>query len=140
MRILIDPKNEAKIVAALGAVNGRASDHTYTTLGDIAAVAREAEKQLLALLPKTEAPGAVFTSVSGGAVPRSYKYRRIGTYVRLERGSSGWFLMDVGRMEIYDGGGYQTLHLTQDQHVEAVTRFSKQYRIIPAAPGSKVAA
>lgn len=139
MRILVDPKNESKIVAALSAVNGRAADHTYTTLGDIAAVAREAEKQLLALLPKTSAVGAVFTSVSGEAVPRAYKYRRIGTYVRLERGSSGWFLMDVGRMEIYDGGGYQTLHLTQDQHVEAVTRFSKQYRIIPALTSSKAA-
>jgi hypothetical protein len=139
MRISIDPKNEARIVALLAAINGRAADHTYTTLGDIAAVAREAEKQLLALLPKNAAPGAVFTSVSGGAVPRAYKYRRIGTYVRLERGSSAWFLMDVGRVEIYEGGGSQALHLTQDQHAEAVARFSKQYRVLPALSSSQAA-
>lgn len=140
MRILIDPKNEAKIVAALAAVNGRASDHTYTTLGDIAAVARDAEAALLAILPKTLAPGAVYTAVSGGPVPRAYKYRRNGTYVRLERGAAGWFLVNADRIEIYDKGGFSTLHLTQEQHLEAVTRFSSVYRVMPVTPGSKIAA
>lgn len=140
MRILIDPKNETKIVAALAAANGRASDHTYTTLGDIAAVAREAEAAVLAVLPKTLAPGAVYTAVSGGPVPRSYKYRRNGTYVRLERGSTGWFLVNVDRIEIYDKGGSSALHLTQEQHLEAVARFSSAYRVMPAVSVSKVAA
>jgi hypothetical protein len=129
MKIAIDLKNADKIMAALEAVNGRAREHTFCMFLQLSDLAEKAEKELTALVNKSDAAGALFIATSGHEMPKSYKYPRVATEVILERGAKGWFLTSVAGAAIYNSGGKGYLVLTPSQDAKAVERLRLKYRI-----------
>ena len=131
--VKITEKNSAAIVAALAAVNGKATAHSFTMFGDIDYLARVAEKQLLDLVGSQKAAvGAAFRATSGSKVANSYKYARSGTLVALERRSTGWFLVHAAEQTLYPNtGGARRLVLTQAQDAKAVEVLRSTYTIAP---------
>lgn len=129
MKIAIDPKNADKIMAALEAVNGRAREHTFCMFLQLSDLAEKAEKELTALVKKSDAAGALFIATSGHEMPKSYKYPRVATEVILERGAKGWFLTSVTGGTIYNSGGKGYLVLTPSQDSKAVELFRSRYRV-----------
>lgn len=131
MNIKFNIKNETKINAALDSVNGRASDHTYTTYADFAADAwRIAHKIEKLLGGKKYCIGAKFSIESGDSVLHAYKYSRIGTRVLLECRASGWFITDIQRVDIYSRGGSSTITFTQAHHEQAVKVLAEGYFLV----------
>jgi len=112
-----------KIEDALLAINGKATSHTYQYATEIRAIAKVAEDQLAASgVPIAERAGCEITAISGEAVAKRYKNRRVATRVTLVRGSGAWYLTEVSRTEIYPAGpGKPAIKLT-DKAREAVIR------------------
>jgi hypothetical protein len=138
--IKITQANAKAIEAALAAVNGRATAHTFTTFGEVQNMAATAEAKLNALsIPKAMRKDAVWSETSGAAVTNAYAKKsstRAANWVRLERRSADWFLTNVGKTEIYkEGGGPGRLTLTKEQATKAVEVFSKQFAV--AAPAAE---
>jgi hypothetical protein len=129
MKITIDQKNADKIMAALEAVNGRAREHTFCMFLQLSSLAEQAEKELTALVNKSDAAGALYIATSGGEMPNSYKYARAATKVTLERGSKNWFLISVEPAAIYNSGGNEYLILSPSQDAKAVERLRSKYRV-----------
>jgi len=127
----INLTNMEAVRAALDAVNGRATAHTYHMSCQVADVAREAERALARLnLSKSARRGARYVSQSSGNLPKAYKYNAIGTTVTLERGASAWFLVDVTACDIRPGAApFQRLTLTPDQDAAAVAALRKAYAV-----------
>jgi hypothetical protein len=95
----INLKNCGKIREALASVNGAATAHTFTSASDIAPGLAMAESELKSLgLRKSQWAGARMTIHSQGPTASAYKYGAIGTAVELERGASGWFMVDATRI------------------------------------------
>ena len=138
--IKITPANAKAIEAALAAVNGRATTHTFTSFGEVQSMAAIAESKLNALsIPKAMRKNAVWSETSGAAVTNAYAKKsstRAANWVRLERRSADWFLTNVGKTEVYkEGGGPGRLTLTKEQAAKAVAEFSKQFAV--AAPAAE---
>ena len=132
--IKITPANAKAIEAALAEVNGRATAHTFTTFGEVQNMAATAETKLGALnIPKTMRKGAVWSETSGAAVTNAYAKKsstRAANWVRLERRSPEWFLVGMGKTEVYkEGGGPGRLTLTKEQAAKAVEVFSNQFTV-----------
>lgn len=126
--IKIEAKNNEAIDAALKAVNGRATQHTFSDHSEIDYLVRCADAELARIgLPKTMHVGAKFQAMSGEPVSNAYAkkaFTRRATYVVLERRSTGWFLVAVESKDIWQQlGGTKRLALTQAQHDEAMARF-----------------
>jgi len=138
--IKIDAKNEAAIVLALGAVNGRAEAHAYTTFPEINRIANRAESKMIGLVgAQARAVGATVTSTSGNEMCNAYAKKNHGTRpatrVVIERRATGWFLIDAQRADVWQqGGGADVLTLTQAQADCAVSRLKEQFRIAAPAP------
>ena len=120
MRIKIDPNNPksvAAITAALHAVNGTATAHTFTSAEEMARLATIAEEWVAqVLLVLSERPGARMTCESGDKVANSYRYSRVGTSVTLERGSSKtWYLVNCCSITLWNDAGKFRLYLTPEQ-------------------------
>lgn len=97
----INLKNSDKIRDALATVNGVATAHTFTRASDIAPGLAMAESELKGLgLNKPSWTGAIVTIHSQGPTASAYKYTAIGTGVELERGASGWFMVDAARIDL----------------------------------------
>ncbi len=128
MKISISDENIPKLQAALDAVQGRATQHVYTGR-DVVILALRAEHQLLALLPKTAAPGAAASARSGTALPNAYKYSRIVTRLKLSRGSKHWCLVSAKVESAYRDAGRLGLTLTQKQADLAVARFCQNFSV-----------
>lgn len=132
--IKIEAKNKAAIESALKAVNGKSDAHAYTTMEEVVCVANDYEKKVVKLVgAKARAVGAIAYSESGGSVPDAYKYSRHGTSLKIERRSTGWFLVDVKQVEIYKDGGRDRLFLTAEQDAAAIDELRKAYSIIKPA-------
>ena len=134
----ITEANAAAIEAALKAINGRSTTHTYTTFTEIESLAAAAEAKLEALgLPKTQRAGAAWNETSGSAVSSSYAKKAFGraaTSVRLERRPSGWYLVGATATTIgASGGGKGRLILAAEQDAEAVRRLRAGYSVIKQA-------
>lgn len=131
MKIRICEKNRMKITHALQVVNGDALRHTTSNYSEIATAADNGEKRMARLgIQKTKRAGARIVFLSGGSVPRCYKYARKCTLAKLERGASGWFLVLADRVELWpnqDGGEY--LHITPAQDAAAVSSLRQKYII-----------
>ena len=132
--IKITPANAKAIEAALSAVNGRATTHTFTSFGEVQNMAAAAEEKLNALsIPKAVRKGATWSETSGAAVTNAYAKKsstRAANWVRLERRSADWFLTNVGKTEVYkEGGGPGRLILTKEQAAKAVEVFSNQFTV-----------
>jgi hypothetical protein len=92
----ISIKNDAKINAALLAVNGRSASFCYTGAHEIRALADRAEEMLCNRgVYKKHTPGSVLTAMQSGPTARRYKYSANATRVTLLRTSGGWFLTGV---------------------------------------------
>ena len=129
--ILLSSENADAIVAALAAVNGRAMSHTYTTYDEVSEQATLAEGKLTALLYKKDLPGARYSGCSGAAVPHSYRGKRIGTAVELERKTKGWYLVELKSLGLHnDGGGRGSLWLTPKQDQDARKKLAEGYQVI----------
>ena len=128
----INLNNKEKIEAALAAVNGKADSHTFTTARQLALVVEEAEAELRkSHLPVKSLPGAVVLATSGTPVANSYKRPRKATGVRLERTSTGWFLIGLGSREIYPNeGGNVDICITSDQMQEIKDRSVLTYSVL----------
>ena len=134
IRPIHDPKHisdDMKINDVLFNVNGKAGVHTFDHVSQIWSLAVAAEARLEALrLPKKYRQGARFVAVSGEAVPNKYKYARIATMVKLERGPKCWFLIAAERTEIYQSGGSCRLHITKEQDKAVVELMRSDYTLI----------
>ena len=126
----INITNVPAISAALAAVNGRAISHTARTC-DILHAAEEAEQQLISLgFTKEQRKGATVSYRSGSKVSKSYGGQRVVTVAKLVRGSSGWFVVELGTGNIWPEawvGTFVTLSPEQDQL--AVARFRSSYGV-----------
>jgi len=128
-QIRIDPANANSIEAALKAVNGKATAHTYTAYAEIKNLADFGERRLERMeVPKSGRAGASVTGVSGDKMPNAYKHARQATVARVERRSAGWYLAHVGEATLWpqQGGGLR-LSLTATQDADAVRRFRSTY-------------
>ena len=130
--IKITADNAAAIEAALSAVNGNATKHTYGIADKILELARVAERDLFNLLErKADMKGTVLTATSGGgSMPNSYKYSRTVTHVKMERRSADWWLVAVESGSLFPnqhGGTHMTL--TKEQDARAIEVLRKQYSI-----------
>jgi hypothetical protein len=129
----INLTNDDKIRDALASVNGTATAHTLTSASDIAPGLAMAESELKRLgLRKPQWKGAIVTIHSKGPSAKAYKYAAIGTSVRLERGASGWFMIEARRINLYrhssgNNAPYVSMWL-QDCHRHAAIE-ALRYRI-----------
>ena len=99
MKIRIDRVEQ--IQTALDAVNGRATRHVvgHPTALD---VAQRAERWLEQRgCPKKARKGVSVTYTPEGPIASSYGYTCKSTWIRLERGSQHWFLVDAAEETIY---------------------------------------
>lgn len=133
--IAITTANKAVIEAALVAVNGRATAHTYTSFEEVAEIAEAAEAAIAALnLPKADRVGAVWFETSGAAVAKAYRQPRIATALKIIRKASGWHLASVSDAQIWEkGGGKGRLYLTEAQAADAKARFAASLNVLKAA-------
>lgn len=128
--IKITPTNASPIIALLTQANGRAEAHAYTTFTEIADLAEQAEREVLALVGgKAHAVGARYTATSGSRVAKAYKYRRNGTCVTLLRRPAGWFIVDAASVALYQQAGTSRVTLTPAQDGIAVARLRATYSI-----------
>ena len=79
---------------------------------------------------KKDRAGAQRLFVSGERVPNAYKWARTATHLRLERGSSDWFLVAVTATEIYQSGGYERTLLTPAQRDIAVAKLCASFTVL----------
>ena len=101
----INLKNEAKIEAALAAVNGKAGAHVICDVEQLEDLAERAELELERRgVTKAERSGCGMEFIPAGP-SSSYKYTYISTRVVLTRGSKDWFLTECGRFEGWPGQG-----------------------------------
>jgi len=132
LKISNNPEDLAKIEDVLQSVNKAATSHTYSSASEILAIAQKAEEKLDQLLiPKKYRAGAIAAKTSGSKVPKSYRYRRIATYVKLVRGSRNWYLKCALKVEIYPDAPDRrlSLTLTQEQDKIAVENFRQGYHV-----------
>ena len=137
MKIAIRPVHDSKhaiddmkINDALQAVNGKSGMHTFDHASQIwpLAVAAEARLEVLGIAKKHRV-GAFFVAVSGDRVPNKYKYRRNATLVRLERGTTNWFITRVEKRTVFCDGGSKLLFLTANQDAAAIAKVREGYQI-----------
>lgn len=135
MRINI--KNCDKIRDALASVNGTATAHTFTRASDIAPGLAMAELELKGLLPRSLWKGARVTIDSKGPTASAYKFSAIGTRVELERGATGWFMVDAARIDLRPAAANRALRVwlwlddrQRDYAIEALrSRIECCYRV-----------
>lgn len=131
--IKITVENKAAIESALASVNGRADAHTYTSYDDIDGIVKRAEQKSHALLGSRKSMiGAVVIATSGVAVTNAYAkkaFKRVATRIVIEYRSTGWFLKDVVKCDIYQEGGDERMFLSEEQRYVAVKKFTSQFNV-----------
>jgi hypothetical protein len=135
MKIKINDTNREAITAALAAVNGKATAHTFYDGMSVVYAALDAEAQLTELqLNKADRAGVVANTLSGGRLPNAYKYARTITRITMVRGSAEWFLTDIKAFETFDKKHGETrITLTSAQAAAVVAKFSAQFSVNSAA-------
>jgi hypothetical protein len=128
--IKINAANIQAITDALVAANGKACTHTFTA-NEIVDVALAAEFKVIALLgSKKDVVGARMFASSGDKLPNTYKWARQINTMRIERRSSGWWLIELSNDTLNDkSAGSTRLTLTAAQDAKAVSRFKKAYQV-----------
>ena len=129
MRLLICPENAEKIEAALLEVNNDSKYYTFTKFEQIEAVAAQAEREVLALLPARYAIGAQYRATSGGSVSPAYKYQRRVTNLHIRRTRKGWAIILLKSILIFNSTGNR-LGLTVKQSNRAIDIYTKNYEIM----------
>jgi len=128
----ITASNEAAIVAALAAVNGKAVSHTFTSISEVVQAAIRAELAGLALVhSKSHLQGCKYLTHSGDTVPNSYKYARQGTQMTLMRRSECWWLINASSVDLYKSPRPNALYLTRAAADKARADLAKAFIEIP---------
>ncbi len=131
--IKFDVKNAEKINAILDEVNGIAASHTYNKFTDMFADCNNQISRAENLVGgKKYAIGIKIIVESGDSVKSAYKYTRIGTSVTLECRSSGWFITNICRADIWAKGGQSSIHMTPSHHERAVEVLRRDYVVVTA--------
>lgn len=128
--IKITAENAGAIELALRAENGWNTAHTFTTFGEIEALALRCEEKMEELgIPKPARAGATYERASGGSVAKSYKNTRVVTVVKIIRKSADWYLVAVGVATVRPSGyiGKTGLTLTAEQDARAIAVLRKNY-------------
>jgi hypothetical protein len=128
--IRITPKNTAAIEAALAATNGKAVEHTFTTIAQVMREVAQAEYQLIDLLgTKAHFVGAKYAIESGERVANAYKYSRRTTRVIIEWRATGAFLVHVAESTAWTRPDAPILTLTPEQDAQAAEHLRRKYRV-----------
>lgn len=115
------PDGVVALQAALDAANGTATAHTYTNAAAVHRLIAKAEQKLAdAGIPKGQRLGARFAAQSGpDSFAKAYQRKSRfynATKVIAERRTSGWYIVDVRRVEAWTShGGWATIHFTDSQ-------------------------
>lgn len=135
-KTLINADNATALEAALAAVNGKSTAHTYTSAHELLTLAKRAEHALDNLgLTKLERVGAVYTAQSGDSVATAYKHPRTATGVTLQRKAAGWVLVKVEPVTLWTAAGKRgALCLTPAQDVHAQRRARAWYTVAAPTP------
>lgn len=132
--IKICKENSQAIEAALKAVNGTATAHTYTSYDEIQSLAETAENRSNNLLGSKKAIiGAKYSAISGDKVPNAYAkigFHRVATNVVLLRKTACWYLIDVVRKELFrtDAGGVRLI-FTKAQAEAAIAVLNRNFSV-----------
>lgn len=144
MKLKITNTDAAKdhLRAALASVNGGATAHT-ARVSNCIDQAQKAEAHLEALgLSKKDRPGAARDYVSGDRVSNAYAKKawsdRAATRIRLERGSTGWFVTAISRAAVGQSGGWSETRLTVTQRDLVTARFQSQFGVLPPVPDAAI--
>ena len=126
--------DKARLLAALAQINGAATAHTAGAW-DCIDQAQKAEAHLEALgLNKKDRAGAVRVYISGERVSNSYMRKgysdRVATRIRLERGSTCWYVTSIARTAVGQNGGWSRTRLTVKQCDSATARFQSQFSVL----------
>jgi len=131
--IFISEANRIAIRNALLKVNGRATEHVFSSFSEIQNLATVAEDELEQLeIPRSKRIGALYFGHSGERLASFDKHTRLGTRVALKRKTVGWYLeVNRSRQVILhcDGGEKNKLHISEEQDAIAVEKFRKKYEV-----------
>jgi len=127
--ISITDDNVEAIQAALEAVNGRATQHTYTSYLEISDLVIAAGGALAKrFIPMKHAIGAKLIATSGQPVNNTYAksgFSRVATRVTIERKSKYWAITSIEKTEVGQQGGGARLVVTEAQRDLALASFAK---------------
>ena len=130
MRIKLNIQNNSAINAELLKINGRAESFTISCAKQILEAIKKAEEKL-AVLPKSQWQGIVFSYVPAGPTARSYKFNATSTVVRVERGASDWFLVAIGKVAVSPKERERlSIEITPDQSSEIQRRAVAEFYVI----------
>jgi hypothetical protein len=131
MKMKIVEANRRAINILLGEINGKSLAHTANDK-HVFELAELMEMRLEKFsIAKKDRSGARASGMSGGDVPTAYKYSRIVNTYTIERGSSGWFLVNATKTETWGSASKDQLSLTPDQRDIAVSKFTAQFSVQP---------
>jgi len=123
MKINVNHIEEIK--AALDESAGRARSHTLTNEHFPSQLARDVETELLdAGVMRNHLVGCEIVFATAGPGANSHGRSVIGTYIRLERFPSGWFLVEIRRTKAYpQDGGRRTIIITPSAKHDIISRY-----------------
>ena len=129
MKIKITEANRQKIHALLVEINGKSVSHTASAQ-NIFDLAYLMEVRLDKFsIAKKDRGGAIASGMSGGNVPTAYKYSRVVNTYTIERGSAGWFLIGINKIDNWGNASKDQLSLTPAQRDIAVSKFTAQFAV-----------
>lgn len=129
MKIKITEANRLKIHFLLGKINGKSISHTADAQ-NIFDLAYLMEVRLDKFsIAKKDRGGAIASGMSGGNVPTAYKYSRVVNTYTIERGSAGWFLIGINKIDNWGNASKDNLSLTPAQRDIAVHKFTSQFSV-----------
>lgn len=123
--IKIEKDNLTAIQSALDVVNGKSTSHTLHNASSILTMIEKQEECAAILVGKSNLSGVKYIFQSGFEVTKSFKYKRRGTQLTIERRSQNWFLTNVESIDLYQQCGKSQLMLTENQEQLAIKRFVK---------------
>lgn len=138
--IKINDANIPALTEALAAVNGKATAHTLCSGAFILSIVAKYEKKALSLLgAKKHLQGTQVVYVSGGEMPKAYKYSRVATSILLERRSSDWYLVNVESTTLWNSAGPEYIKFTEEQDAAAVAHLRREYTVIKSKATNELA-
>ena len=132
----------ARLVAALAAVNGRASQFTITRAVELRDIADDAESIMdRAGLAEKYRVGAEVVHVPAGPAAKAYKHAAISTRVTLARKAGGvWVLANVERVDVYPRQKARTaVHISQEAADAVMRNALAPFTVRPAVTVDKAA-
>jgi hypothetical protein len=89
------------INGTLATIQGKATVNLFDA-DRLARLAKTAEQQMEDMdIPKKYRAGAQYDFCDAGPTATAYKYKQSATLVTIERGASGWFLIEAQRVTVF---------------------------------------